>query len=142
MGIIFQFFQLIPTLSVLENIVLPMDMVGVIPKEKRIARAKMLLQKVDMYPHRHKMPGELSGGEQQRTAIARALANDAALIVADEPTGNLDTHNTKEIISLLEALNKQGKTIVMVTHEKDTIKGSTRKIVLKDGEIIRDERVK
>jgi len=141
MGIIFQFFQLIPTLSVFENVLLPMDLVGKIPKAEREGKAGTLLQLVKMEAHCNKLPSELSGGEQQRVAIARALANDVNLIVADEPTGNLDSKNTKSVAALLKALNRQGKTIVMVTHEKDGIDGATRKITLKDGAIIKDESI-
>lgn len=141
LGIIFQFFQLIPTLSVMENVILPMDLVDKITKNQRHDKARALLQLVGMYAHSEKLPSELSGGEQQRVAIARALANDVNLIVADEPTGNLDTQNTENVLQVLRRLNKQGKTIVMVTHEKGDIKGSTRKITLKDGIIIDDRSI-
>lgn len=137
-GIIFQFFQLIPTLSVLENILLPMDLVNIIPAKDRMSKALHLLKLVGMQSHYNKMPSTLSGGEQQRVAIARALANDASLIIADEPTGNLDSKNADSIFELLCKLKKQGKTIVMVTHEREVMKGVTRKIVMKDGEIIED----
>lgn len=138
MGIVFQFFQLIPTLSVIENILLAMDLVDVIPGAEREKKAMQLLQAVGMEMHADKMPGMLSGGEQQRVAIARALANDVNLIIADEPTGNLDSANADTIFMLLERLNHQGKTIVMVTHERETLKGATRKITMKDGRIIDD----
>lgn len=134
-GIVFQFFQLIPTLSVLENILLPMDLIDKIPPQDRLRKAKELLAKVDLLDHAQKMPQALSGGEQQRIAIARALANEVDLIVADEPTGNLDSKNAEMIFDIFEELNKAGKTIVMVTHERDTIKGAGRKIVIKDGEV-------
>ncbi|MFV0393742.1 MAG: ABC transporter ATP-binding protein [Coprobacillaceae bacterium] len=137
-GIIFQFFQLIPTLSVLENILLAMNLVGIVSKEERENRAKVLLETVGLQNHMHKMPSTLSGGEQQRVAIARALANDVDIIIADEPTGNLDTKNAEEIFSLLRTLHQQGKTIIMVTHEKENIKGASRKITLQDGRIIED----
>lgn len=139
LGIIFQFFQLIPTLSVIENILLPMDLVGYVPKHFREARAISLLNLVGMEKHKDKMPSSLSGGEQQRIAIARSLANDPPLIVADEPTGNLDSDNATMIFELLKMLKEQGKTIVMVTHESEEIIGSTRKITLKDGQIIEDK---
>lgn len=135
-GIVFQFFQLIPTLSVLENILLPMDIVGVVPQNQREQRAVSILKMVGMETHKSKMPSALSGGEQQRIAIARSLANDAPIIFADEPTGNLDTENANQIFELLKYLNAQGKTIVMVTHERDDIQGATRKIILKDGKIL------
>jgi ABC-type lipoprotein export system ATPase subunit len=137
-GIVFQFFQLIPTLSVVENVLLPMDLVKKIPVKERKNRAMMLLTKVGLQDHTDKMPNALSGGEQQRVAIARALANDVSLIIADEPTGNLDTKNAEIIFNLFAKLNKEGKTIVMVTHERETIKGATRKILLSDGEIVED----
>lgn len=135
-GIIFQFFQLIPTLSVLENILLPMDVIGKIPKNQKVKTALKLLEMVGLSEHSSKTPTMLSGGEQQRVAIARALANDADLIVADEPTGNLDTKNADIIFDIFNNLKERGKTIVMVTHEKDIIKGATRRIVLQDGKIL------
>lgn len=137
-GIIFQFFQLIPTLSVLENILLPMDLVKIIPSKERLNKAMDLLKKVGMENHANKMPSALSGGEQQRVAIARALANDVPLLVADEPTGNLDSKNADIIFELFKKLKKEGKTIIMVTHEREMIDGATRKILMKDGEIIED----
>lgn len=137
-GIVFQFFQLIPTLSVIENILLPMDLVGKIACEKRLCYAKDLLKLVDMERHADKMPVLLSGGEQQRVAIARALANDVDLIVADEPTGNLDSANSQMIYELLAKLHEAGKTIVMVTHDNDRIPGAERKIILRDGNIVDD----
>lgn len=141
-GIIFQFFQLIPTLSVLENILLPMDFVNTIPVNKRDPRARELLKMVGMENHQNKMPASLSGGEQQRVAIARSLANDVPIIFADEPTGNLDSTNAEIIFNLLATLNKQGKTIVMVTHERDFIQGATRKVTLRDGDIIEDKSLR
>jgi len=141
-GIVFQFFQLIPTLSVLENILLPMDLMNRIPQGKRMERAKELLAMVGLSGHAGKMPSALSGGEQQRVAIARAIANNVELIVADEPTGNLDTKNAEMIFDILSELNKSGKTIVMVTHEKDTMKGASRKIIVKDGEVLEDYLLK
>ena len=141
-GIVFQFFQLIPTLSVLENILLPMDLMNRIPQGRRMERAKELLAMVGLSGHDGKMPSALSGGEQQRVAIARAIANNVELIVADEPTGNLDTKNAEMIFDILSELNKSGKTIVMVTHEKDTMKGASRKIIVKDGEVLEDYLLK
>ncbi|MCX8128850.1 MAG: ABC transporter ATP-binding protein [Clostridia bacterium] len=138
MGIIFQFFQLIPTLSVIENILLPMDLVKKIPVKDRKARAIQLLKKVGLSEHADKMPSALSGGEQQRVAIARALANDVHIIVADEPTGNLDTKNAEIIFELFNKLKQEGKTVIMVTHEREIIKGASRRILIRDGEIIED----
>lgn len=140
-GIIFQFFQLIPTLSVLENIILPMDLVNIVPEKDREIKGMEILTLVGMEKHRDKMPSSLSGGEQQRVAIARALANNAPIIFADEPTGNLDSSNADNVFALLEKLNKKGKTIIMVTHEKGCIQGATRKIVLNDGIVIEDVKL-
>jgi len=140
-GIIFQFFQLIPTLSVLENILLPMDLMDKIPKQHREKKAQDLLAMVGLSGHEEKMPPTLSGGEQQRVAIARSLANDVDLIIADEPTGNLDSKNADMVFDILDNLKKAGKTIVMVTHERDVTKGATRKIVIKDGEIQEDYKL-
>jgi len=141
-GIVFQFFQLIPTLSVLENMLLPMDLIGRIPRQSRMEKAKELLAMVGLSEHAGKMPPSLSGGEQQRVAIARALANEVDLIVADEPTGNLDSKNAKMVYDILHKLNDAGKTIVMVTHERDVIKGACRKIIIKDGKILEDYPLK
>lgn len=141
LGIIFQFFQLIPTLSVIENILLPMDIVDVIPVEERERKAVELLELVGLKEHQDKLPSTISGGEQQRVAIARSLANDAPIVLADEPTGNLDSINAESIFRLLRKLHRQGKTIVMVTHEKEVVNGATRKITLNDGCIIEDIKV-
>lgn len=141
-GIVFQFFQLIPTLSILENILLPMDLMNKIPPQERIAKAKKLLTSVGLKEHAEKMPSTLSGGEQQRAAIARALANEVDLIIADEPTGNLDSKNAEMVFEIFEILKNAGKTIVMVTHERDVIKGASRKIILKDGEVQNDYLLK
>lgn len=141
LGIVFQFFQLIPTLSVLDNILLPMDLVGKIPMDQREGKARKLLEKVGMAQHADKMPNQLSGGEQQRIAIARALANDVNLLIADEPTGNLDTLNANIILDLFQTLNKEGKTIVMVTHERSRVPGITRQIMIQDGKILESEAV-
>lgn len=141
-GIIFQFFQLIPTLSVLENILLPMDLIGKISSPRRQERANELLAMVGLSGHEEKMPSSLSGGEQQRVAIARSLANDVDLLIADEPTGNLDSKNADMIFDVFDRLKKAGKTIVMVTHEREVMKGVTRKIVIRDGEIHDDIMVK
>ena len=142
LGIVFQFFQLIPTLSVLENLLLPMDLMDKIPKRDRMKKAKELLAMVGLSGHGDKIPATLSGGEQQRVAIARSLANDIDLIIADEPTGNLDSKNADMVFDILEKLNKSGKTIIMVTHEKDIMQGASRKIVVKDGIIKEDYQLK
>lgn len=140
-GIVFQFFQLIPTLSILENILLAMDFVNVIPKSKRMLRAKSLLALVGIETHADKFPAALSGGEQQRAAIARALANDPPILVADEPTGNLDSKNANDIHALFKQFAKEGKTVIVVTHEDVSAAGYDRTVTLRDGILINDERI-
>ena len=137
-GIVFQFFQLIPTLTVSENILLAMDLVNVIPAPERAARAKALLAQVGIAQHADKLPAALSGGEQQRAAIARALANDPPILVADEPTGNLDSRTTQIIQNLFGELVRAGKTVIVVTHEKVSTAVYDRIITLKDGTIAGD----
>lgn len=138
MGIVFQFFQLIPNLTVIENILLSMDLVQKKGKTNGRQEALALLKKVGMQCHADKMPAQLSGGEQQRVAIARSLANHVPILVADEPTGNLDSENVASVLELFAELAVDGMTIIMVTHEREHIKGSTRQIVLKDGVIVQD----
>lgn len=135
-GFIFQTFNLIPTLNVLENVTLPMIFQGV-PKEERIEKATELLKKVGLSHRLNHLPGELSGGERQRVATARALANDPEVILADEPTGNLDSKTGEQIIKLFKDLNKEGKTIIVVTHDNNIAKQAHRIIKLKDGEIVK-----
>ncbi len=135
-GIVFQFFQLIPTLSILENLLLAMEFVNVIPKQERVKRAKDLLSEVGILEQADKMPASLSGGEQQRAAIARALANDPAIVVADEPTGNLDSKTAEAINTIFSSLAKSGKTVIVVTHEKDIALKYDRTFILSDGEIV------
>jgi putative ABC transport system ATP-binding protein len=135
-GVIFQFFQLLPTLTAVENVMLPMDYEGTLPPRKRPDRAMALLALVEMDEHAHKLPSALSGGEQQRVAIARALANDPPLITADEPTGNLDSASSRTVLQLFQRLVDQGKTILMVTHDKDLAAQAQRTIELADGKIV------
>ncbi len=137
-GIVFQFFQLLPTLTVAENVVLPMDFCNMYSPRERRERAIALLNKVGIAEQADKLPAALSGGEQQRAAIARALANDPPLLVADEPTGNLDSHTSDAVIQLFANLVKEGKTVVMVTHERDLKQYFTRTITLSDGEVVTD----
>jgi putative ABC transport system ATP-binding protein len=137
-GVIFQFFQLLPMLSAVENVMLPMDFRDVYPPRERPARALRLLGQVGVADVADKLPGELSGGQQQRVAIARALANDPPLIVADEPTGNLDSKTANEVFELFAALVGHGKTIVMVTHDRDLARRVSRTVTLADGEIVGD----
>jgi len=135
-GFIFQTFNLIPTLNALENVALPMVFQN-IPRSKRIERAKQLLKEVKLEPRMYHLPSELSGGERQRVAIARALANDPEIILADEPTGNLDSKTGEEILNMFLELNKQGKTIIMITHELNLAKKAQRIIRIKDGMIVK-----
>ena len=134
-GFIFQSFNLLPRLTALENVELPL-VYSSVPKEERHKRANELLEMVGLKDRTHHRPNELSGGQRQRVAIARALVNNPSIILADEPTGNLDSKSEGEIIEILQKLNKMGKTIVIVTHEPSIGKIAERKIVFKDGEII------
>ncbi|EHI76348.1 ABC transporter, ATP-binding protein [Fusobacterium sp. oral taxon 370 str. F0437] len=134
-GFIFQSFNLLPRLTALENVELPL-VYSSIPKEERHKRANELLEMVGLKDRTHHRPNELSGGQRQRVAIARALINNPSIILADEPTGNLDSKSEAEIIEILQKLNKMGKTIVIVTHEPSIGEIAQRKIVFKDGEII------
>ena len=132
-GIGFQFFQLLPTLTVIENVMLPMDFCGSVPSNARRARALELLDRVGVPEQAHKLPSALSGGQQQRVAIARALANDPPLILADEPTGNLDSATGEAVFRLFGRLVADGKTVVIVTHEREAVSGVSRTITLADG---------
>jgi ABC-type lipoprotein export system ATPase subunit len=138
LGIVFQFFQLLPMLTVLENVMLPMDFCKMYNPRQRRDRAFTVLDLVGVADHANKLPAMLSGGEQQRVAIARALANDPPIIVADEPTGNLDSKTSERVFSLFEALVSGGKTILMVTHDGEQARRVKRTIVIADGEIIEE----
>jgi putative ABC transport system ATP-binding protein len=138
-GVIFQFFQLLPTLTVAENVILPMDFCGMYTKRERRDRATHLLGLVGIAEHTDKLPSALSGGEQQRAAIARALANDPPLIVGDEPTGNLDTKTADEVFDLFEGLVDQGKTLLLVTHDRSLSMRTERVLHLLDGWLARDQ---
>ena len=139
-GVVFQFFQLLPTLSILENVMLPMDFAGTSNRAEARQRAMQLLQTVGIGEHAHKLPSALSGGQQQRAAIARALANDPPLLVADEPTGNLDSSTADSVLALLAGLTASGKTVLMVTHERDVSSIADRVVTLADGRIADDRR--
>jgi putative ABC transport system ATP-binding protein len=136
LGIIFQFFQLLPTLSILENVMLPMDFAKVIPFQEREARAMVLLEMVGLEDYAHDLPAEVSGGQQQSAAIARALANDPPIIIADEPTGNLDSRSADAVFQIFSDLAGQGKTIIMVTHDSNLAKRTDRMMLLSDGELV------
>jgi putative ABC transport system ATP-binding protein len=134
-GVVFQFFQLLPTLTILENVMLPMDFCNSYPKKERKERALALLELVNIKEQANKFPSALSGGQQQRVAIARALANDPPLIVADEPTGNLDSHTATSIFELFSDLAKSGKTVIVVTHEREFSSYFENTISIADGMI-------
>jgi len=137
-GFIFQTFNLIPTQTALENVMMPMIFQGVERKE-RLRKAEELLRKVNLGHRLNHLPNELSGGERQRVAIARALANDPEVILADEPTGNLDSKTGEEIMKMFINLNKEGKTIIMVTHDLELAKRAKHSIRLKDGKIVNEK---
>ncbi len=139
-GFVFQAFNLLPRLSALGNVELPMIYAGLSYGE-RMKRAKAALERVGLGDRMHHKPNELSGGQKQRVAIARALVNDPAIILADEPTGNLDTRSSEEIMDIFEALNDEGATIIMVTHEQDIALHTKRAVVFRDGMIISDKPV-
>lgn len=140
-GVVFQFFQLLPTLTILENVMLPMDFCNTYPKKDRRARALSLLEMVNIKEQADKFPSTLSGGQQQRVAIARALANDPPLIVADEPTGNLDSQTATAIFELFAKLTRSGKTVVVVTHEREFSSYFENTINIADGVITIAESV-
>jgi ABC-type lipoprotein export system ATPase subunit len=138
LGIVFQFFQLLPTISVIENIMLPMDFCRTYPMREREKRALGLLEMVELADHAYKLPTALSGGQQQRVAIARALANDPPIIIADEPTGNLDSKTAESVFALFHELVAQGKTIIIVTHDSGLAKQTHRTALITDGEIVNE----
>jgi putative ABC transport system ATP-binding protein len=138
LGIIFQFFQLLPALSLVKNVMLPMDLVKKLPRRERPARAMALLDTVGLADQAHKLPSQVSGGQQQRAAIARALANDPPLLVADEPTGNLDSTTAEDVFQLFLKLVAAGKTMVMVTHSRTLAARGSRVIEIRDGLISSD----
>jgi ABC-type lipoprotein export system ATPase subunit len=141
-GVIFQFFQLLPTLTVIENVMLPMDFCNMYAPNQRYERAMHLLELVDVAKQARKLPSQISGGQQQRVAIARALANDPPMIMADEPTGNLDSRTAHQVFSLFEKLVAEGKTFLMVTHDDDLARQVSRTVVIADGEIVNEWLVK
>lgn len=136
LGIVFQFFQLLPMLSIVENVMLPMDFAGMYAPRERKDKAMHLLELVGIADHARKLPSAVSGGQQQRAAIARALANDPPLVVADEPTGNLDSKTAESVFALFEELVSQGKTFVIVTHDMGIAEKVGRLVEISDGEIV------
>jgi len=140
MGIVFQFFQLLPTLTVVENVMIPMDLAGMYGLSERHDRAMYLLEQMGMADDANKFPAVLSTGQAQRAAIARALANDPPILVADEPTGNLDTRNAEIVFELFASLAAAGKTIVMVTHDDELAQRVPRTVTIADGLIVDEVR--
>lgn len=137
-GIIFQFFQLLPSISLLQNVVMPMEFNGMFRRNERRERALHLLDLVGLADQANKLPGTVSGGQQQRAAIARALANDPSLLIADEPTGNLDSRSAESIFELFQDLVSEGKTMLMVTHDMEIARRMPRIIEIRDGSIVCD----
>ena len=138
LGIVFQFFQLLPALSLLQNVILPMDFAGQLSPSERKQRAMALLDRVGLADQAQRLPSQVSGGQQQRVAIARALANDPPLIVADEPTGNLDSETADAVFDLFSHLRDQGKTLVMVTHNEVLADAASRKLEIRNGRLFAD----
>jgi putative ABC transport system ATP-binding protein len=134
-GIVFQFFQLLPTLTAVENVILPMDFTSTWPARERRERATTLLARLDVADQANKLPSTLSGGQQQRVAIARALANAPSVLLADEPTGNLDSRTAGAMLDLLAGLVVEGQTVVMVTHEQSARRVASRTVTLADGRL-------
>lgn len=135
-GVVFQTFDLLPTLTVLQNVMLPMDFAHHRSAREQYQRAMHLLEQVDIAQHARKLPAALSGGQQQRLAIARAMANDPPLLVADEPTGSLDSVTAAAVVDIFEDLRAHGRTILMVTHDLDLAKRGTRTVTLADGMLV------
>jgi putative ABC transport system ATP-binding protein len=135
LGIVFQFFQLLPTLSLVENVMLPMDFRNVYAPRDREKRAMRLLEMVGVTEHARKLPSAISGGQQQRVAIARALANDPPIILADEPTGNLDSKAAESVFALFDDLVAEGKTVLMVTHDGELARRVRRAMRVSDGQV-------
>ena len=138
LGIIFQFFQLLPTLTVIENVMLPLEITRSLPRKAWREHAYRLLEKVGVQQQADRLPANLSGGQQQRVAIARALVNDPPLIIADEPTGNLDSRMAEEVFQLFRGLVAEGKTVLMVTHDDDFARRVDRTVIIADGQVVNE----
>ncbi len=138
LGVVFQFFQLMPTLTVIQNVMLPMDFCNTYPVNERRGKAMVLLEQMEIADQADKLPSAISGGQQQRTAIARSLANDPPIILADEPTGNLDSATAEAIFQLFSHSVEAGKTVLMVTHDEDLASRVSRTLTVTDGLIIKD----
>jgi ABC-type methionine transport system ATPase subunit len=139
LGIVFQFFQLLPTLTILENVILPMDYCNIHPSSEREHRAHELLKRLDLDDFSDKLPAGVSGGQQQIAAIARSLANDPPIIIADEPTGNLDSRTAELVLNIFEQLAREGKTILIVTHDPILARRATRRVIISDGELVNED---
>jgi putative ABC transport system ATP-binding protein len=138
LGIVFQFFQLLPMLTLIENVMLPMDFCNIYPPASREERALGLLRRVGLEKLAGKLPDSVSGGEQQSAAVARALANDPPILVADEPTGNLDSHAAEQVMEIFEELVDQGKTVLLVTHDRSLARRANRTLLISDGELVNE----
>jgi putative ABC transport system ATP-binding protein len=136
LGVVFQFFQLLPSINLVKNVTIPMEFCGRFTPKERKERALILLEQVGLAEHVHKRPTEISGGQQQRVAVARALANDPPILLADEPTGNLDSRTSGEILDLFSGLVDQGKTLLIVTHDHSVAERAARQIHIADGRIV------
>lgn len=139
-GIVFQNFELLPSLTVMQNMILPMSFAGRYTVRERRERAWHLLEQVGIAEHAHKPPTDISGGQQQRVAVARALANDPEIIVADEPTGSLDSQTASDVLGLFDGLVADGKTVVLASHDRDIVRRASRAITLADGQIVDEVR--
>jgi putative ABC transport system ATP-binding protein len=138
LGIVFQFFQLLPMLTLVENVMLPMDFCNIYPPASREQRALALLRLVGLEELAYKLPGAVAGGQQQSAAVARALANDPPILIADEPTGNLDSHTAEQVMGIFEELVAQGKTVLMVTHDQVLARRASRVLLISDGELVNE----
>lgn len=141
-GVVFQMFELMSNMTVLQNVTLPMDFAHKFSIRQRNARGLQLLEQMEIAEHAHKLPSQVSGGQQQRIAIARALANDPPIIVADEPTGSLDSATSATVLDVFHSLIQRGKTVLLVTHDADIAQRATRTISLTDGEIVGERVIK